>query len=124
MFFICADGKKTALVSAVRAFWITADRDGCTNFWQDEICFTKMGKLAIQSLSNVGIQSLRSTRIQAQTALNHLSRSAVILNERFRPHKQRLSSISTNEKRETQAQPKILKRERPQLTRIAQTKFL
>ena len=31
MLFICADGKKTALVGAVRLFWITANRDGYTN---------------------------------------------------------------------------------------------
>ena len=31
-FFICADGKKTAFVGAVRLFWITADRVICTNF--------------------------------------------------------------------------------------------
>ena len=28
LFFICADGKKTAFVGVVRTFWITADRDG------------------------------------------------------------------------------------------------
>ena len=32
LFFICADGKKTAFVGAVCTFVITADRDGCTNF--------------------------------------------------------------------------------------------
>ena len=37
------------------------------------------------------------------------------------PNKQRLSSISTNEKRKIQAQPKILKRKRYQLTRFAPT---
>ena len=31
-FFICADGKKTAFVRAVRLFVIAADRDGCTSF--------------------------------------------------------------------------------------------
>ena len=31
-FFICADGKKTAFVCAVRTFLITADRENCTNF--------------------------------------------------------------------------------------------
>ena len=31
MLFICADGKKTALVGAVRLFLITANRDGYTN---------------------------------------------------------------------------------------------
>ena len=41
--------------------------------------------------------------------------------ERFRPNKQRLFSISTNEKRKIQAKQKILKRKRPQLTRFAQT---
>ena len=55
------------------------------------------------------------------TRLEQLSRLAVILNERFRPNKQRLSFISTNKKRKIQAQPKILNHKRHQLTRFAQT---
>ena len=82
MFFICADGKKTAFVYALRTFGITADRDDCTNFGKLKAVFTKTGKLAIQSLSNAGIQSLRSTRIQAKQDGDNPSRSAVIPYER------------------------------------------
>ena len=32
LFFICADGKKTALVRAVRTFLIAADRENGNNF--------------------------------------------------------------------------------------------
>ena len=73
----------------------------------------------MQSLSTAGIQSLRSTWIQAKQYWNKPSRLAVILNERFNPHKQRLSSISTNEKRVIKAQQKILNHKRHQLTRPA-----
>ena len=62
-FFICADEKKTALVGLARTFWITADRDGWEQYWKAEICFTKVGKRAIQIREHAGIQSLRSTRI-------------------------------------------------------------
>ena len=45
-FFICADGKKTAFVGAVRTFVITADRV-VGEILKTEIYFTKIGKCAI-----------------------------------------------------------------------------
>ena len=118
-FFICADGKKTALVGAVRTFLITADRGIGYNF----------GKLKsvspIRKTCDTNLLKRRYSVIEehpdtSKTRLKQLSRSAVI--------KKTSDSIPTNsvylpsaqmKNERHNAQQKILKRKRHQLTRFA-----
>ena len=78
MFFICADGKKTALVSAVRTFLITADRDGWEQYWEAEVCFTKIGETCGTNLRERRYSVIEKHLDISKTILKQLSRLAVI----------------------------------------------
>ena len=98
-------------------------RESGYNFDKLKSYFTNVGKTCDTKPLHRRYSVIEKHPDTSQSVLEQLSRSAVILNERFRPNKQRLSSISTNEKRKIQAQPKILNHKRYQLTRLAQTKL-